>query len=78
MVNFVNIKTKELFQLESWNWIISKGGLKNCLPQDQWADIWECKAAFETCFSLVHRYTGFTHEEAAKAVTVFKELGFDL
>lgn len=76
MVTFVNIKTKEVFQFDSWESIILKGGLKNCLPSDQWGDIWEHKAAFESCFSIIHRYTAFSHEEAAKAVNAFIELGF--
>lgn len=44
MERFINIKTQEVWEFESWQQIIEKGGLKSCLPVDQWKDIWHEKA----------------------------------
>jgi len=75
MLHFVNIKTKELFVFNGWDEVIQRGGLKNCLPKDQWKDIWEKKAAMENIGLGFTRHNLHSIKESWEAIKIFRELG---
>lgn len=74
MVRFLNIETGQIFTFNGWPEIIEKGGLKNCLPKQEWKNIWEEKAASETfCMGFLKKNLHNTGD-AYKAMMLFKKL----
>lgn len=73
MLLFINIKTEEVFKISDWAEVISRGGLKNCLPSDQWKDIWELKAALENIGLGFSGHNNHSVKESFEAIKCFKK-----